>query len=657
MRFRRDFLKPGAILAGMMFCGACTPMSGGRASLKPLRPPAVPLVAVDPFFSVWSAADRLTDRETTHWSGAKQPLSVTVSLNGRTYRLCGAEPADIPALPQTSCEVRPLTTVCTFANAEADVEVRFMTPALPDDLDVFSRPVTYLAVRARDRNGAPLDARVVCGVTPAWATNDDAARMVTNRTTVAGHPALSIGRADQRPLGKAGDAVRCDWGYVWLVGPVVRDGETHFLLAYDDVKSVQWFDRALDAWWRRGGKTFPAMLAEAERDYPALTAKADAADAALAKDFRRVGGEKYARLASLVWRQSFAACKLVAGPDAQPLYLSKENGSGGFIGTVDVFYPQMPHLLLTSLPLVKGTLEPVLLYASTTNWPHAYAPHDLGLYPRATGQEYRMAAKFDDTHRMPVEECGNMLLCLGALATAEGNADFASRWWPVVTQWAEFLRKIGFDPDNQLCTDDFAGHLAHNANLSVKTILALAAYARLAELRGEKAVAADYLNVARGLARKWLAAAEGGKAGGSRLAFDQPGSWSMKYNLIWDRLLGFGLFPPGVARKELAAYRTVLEPYGLPLDSRKNWTKGDWTVWCAALTGDRDDFEALTGPLYRFAEETPDRIPFTDWYWADSGRFKGFIARSVAGAFFLPALFDRAAVEKWRTPRPERGKE
>ena len=49
---------------------------------------------------------------------------------------------------------------------------------------------------------------------------------------------------------------------------------------------------------------------------------------------------------------------------------------------------------------------------------------------------------------MPVEEYGNMLLCLGALATAEGNADFASRWWPVVTRWAEFLRKIGFDPDN-----------------------------------------------------------------------------------------------------------------------------------------------------------------------------------------------------------------
>ena len=63
------------------------------------------------------------------------------------------------------------------------------------------------------------------------------------------------------------------------------------------------------------------------------------------------------------------------------------------------------------------------------------------------------------------------------LARAEGNAEYARQWWPLLTRWAQYLREKGMDPDNQLNTDDFAGHSAHNANLSLKAIVALAAYA------------------------------------------------------------------------------------------------------------------------------------------------------------------------------------
>ena len=615
----------------------------------PLRPPSVPLVTVDPFFSVWSPADRLTDADTVHWSDARQPISITAEIGGVTYRLLGSEPRELPPLPQVALEVRPTTTVATFRKDGRELELHFTTPKLTGDLEAFSRPVTYVTVRG----DLARDAKVSCVIPSALATNDDAAEMVTNRLTVAGLPAVRIGRKEQSPLSASGDRVRCNWGYAWCVGPRTADGETRFLLAYDDMKSIRYLGKPLDAWWRRGGMAFGKMLEVADAEYPALWAKCEAFDAAFANDMVAVGGVKYAALAALSYRQSFAACKLVSDGAGVPLYFSKENASNGCIGTVDVFYPQFPLLLLTSKTLARATLEPLLRYAQSEAWPFDYAPHDLGRYPLADAQAYHMGKKKDgspytDADRMPVEECGNMILCLAALSGAEGNADYVSRWWPMVTKWARYLERQGFDPGNQLCTDDFAGHLAHNANLSIKSIMALAAYGQMADLRGEKDVAAKYGRKAKDMVPKWMAAARGGKAGGGRLAFDRPGTWSQKYNLVWDRLLGLNLFPPEVAEAELAAYRAVAQPYGLPLDNRKAYAKADWSLWTATLTGRKDDFDFIVDSLFRFANETQDRVPFSDWYWADSGRHQVFQARSVIGGLFIPALYRPDVVNRWR---------
>lgn len=607
---------------------------------KPFRPPAVPLVSVDPHFSVWSAADRLTDRDTTHWAGARQPLSIILTADGRKYRLCGREPMDVPPLPQTAVRVLANETRYTFGAGALSVELSFMTAKLPDDLEVFSRPVTYVTATVV---GAK-DFRLDMNLPHELARDDDRAAMVERTTTVSGIPARCVGRKDQVPFRVKGDSKRADWGSVWQVGPFVEGNEVRYLLAIEHGVTARYFGKSLVDWWQRGGKPFETMLAEAVRDFPRIRASVRAFDAALTARAERIGGAKYARVAELAWRQSFAACIFVAAPNGEPYMFSAENHSGGMIGTTDVFYPQLPHLLLAGPTFVKATLAPVCAYASSTNWPYPYAPHDLGLFPVAEGQFYGMrkgqsvGGGDDDTFRMPVEECGNMLICLSALAHREGNADFAGRWWPTVTQWAQYLEKVGFDPENQLCTDDFAGHLAHNANLSVKTIVALAGYGFMADLRGEKDVAARYRKIAQDMVPRWIAAVKGGRHGAGRLAFDRPDTWSMKYNLVWDRLLGFNLFPPDVAEREMAAYLKLQETYGLPLDSRKAYTKADWLVWVACLRGRTDDLETFVAPLYRFLDTSCDRQPFGDWYEADCGLARGFKARSVVGGVFLPFL-------------------
>ena len=667
----------------------------GMLQAGDFRPPAFPLVTVDPYTSCWSMSNRLHDDWPRHWTGAVHAMCGFIRVDGQPMRFMGGWQALAKTADQKSVEVRPTQTIYVFACGGVELTVTFTSPLLMDDLDLLSRPASYITFDVRSNDGKKHDVRIYFDATGEWAVNRPDQLVEWSRLTAGGLDVLRIGTQEQKVLAKKGDDLRIDWGYLLVAVPkgqsstalapadVVRAsfmekgelptpddtqipraandrwptlaamlnvGEVgaepvrrHLTVAYDDVYSIEYFQKRLRAWWRRNENATPEdMLQAAEKDYPAVMKRCADFDARLLADAKRCGGEEYATLCALVYRQAIAAHKLVAGPDGTPLFFSKECFSNGSIGTVDVTYPSSPLFLVYNPVLLKSMMEPIFFFRESGQWTKPFAPHDVGTYPIANGQTYG--------GDMPVEESGNMIVLAAAIAQVEGNADYARKHWKTLTEWAGYLKEKGFDPENQLCTDDFAGHLARNANLSIKAIVALGGYGKLAGMLGDQAASTEYTSLAKDLAAKWQAAAADGDH--YSLTFDKKGTWSQKYNLVWDAALGLNLFPPDVARKEIAYYLTKQNRYGLPLDVRAGYTKSDWIMWTATMADSQQTFQKLVHPIYLYLNDSPDRVPVSDWHWTETGKVQGFRARSVVGGYFMKML-----AEKLRSPKGALGRE
>ena len=625
-----------------------------------MRPPAIPLITSDPFFSVWSESDNLNASDTVHWTGRTVALRCTVKVGDREYGVMGRNDG-IPAARQICFDMDAFSSYYTFDCGGVTVRLTFTSPVIPDDLYLVSRPVSYLYISA-DADG------VRAKVSASEQICLDLAGEYPVKVSCEGG-SVTLASEVQNVLSHDGDDQRIDWGRFYLTcktpkgaeyGSYLADGMTFvfaetevgegtlFSFAYDDVKSIEYFGEKLDAYWKTKDATITDAISAAHRDYTDIMKRCADFSEKMVAEATAAGGEKYAELLILSLRQSVAAHKLVLDTEGEVLYISKECFSNGCAATVDVSYPSTPLFLLYNPELVRGMMRPIYRFASTEAWKYDFAPHDAGRYPLVNGQVYGLKdGVLLKEKQMPLEECGNMLLMEATAAVATGNADFASEHIDILRKWCTYLVENGEDPANLLCTDDFAGHLAHNCNLTLKAIMGIAGMGIIEKLLGNGDEYERLLAVAKKMAESW--AKRAANADGSyRLAFDWQNSFSMKYNIAWDKLFGTEIMPKEILSSEFSSYAKHMNNYGLPLDNRADYTKSDWYIWTGVLADSKEDFEKFIEPLWDSYNETASRVPMTDWYMtttalhraygSSSGLRKSFRNRTVVGGHFMKLL-------------------
>ena len=585
---------------------------------------------------------------------------------------------------QKNVSVLPTQTYYTFSCGPVELDVVFTAPQLMDDLDLMSTPVNYISYQVRPMDQKQHDVQFYLEATPELALNEQTQPTIARSFTRNGLSYVEAGTIDQPICDRKGDGICIDWGYAYLasgnstdrslslgdyygmkesfinegdlltpqtkwitrqvtdmpamayahdLGAVSKEGKSGYvMIGYDDIYSIEYMYEKRMAYWKHDGKvTIFDAFEKAKENYNAVMERCRDYDEMLMNDAEKAGGKEYAELCALAYRQVISAHKLFTDKEGNLLFFSKENNSNGCINTVDLTYPSAPLFLVYNPDLQKAMMTSIFEYSASGRWNKPFAAHDLGTYPIANGQVYG--------GDMPIEESGNMVVLAAAISKIEGNADYAKKYWDILTIWTDYLAEYGQDPENQLCTDDFAGHWAHNANLSIKAIMGVAGYSEMARMLGLDEVADKYGAIAKKMAVKWEQMANEGDH--YRLAFDRKDTWSQKYNIIWDKMWNLNLFPNDVISKEVAYYLTKQNPYGLPLDSRKEYTKSDWIMWSAALSPDKATFGKFISPIYKYANETVTRVPLSDWHHTDSGKFVGFKARSVVGGYWMQVLMNK----------------
>lgn len=589
---------------------------------------------------------------------------------------------------QKSVDVLPTQTYYTFVCGPVELDVVFTAPVMIDDLDLISTPINYISYQARSTDKKEHDVQVYIETTPQLSINEMSQPTKANVIKRNGLNYIQAGSINQPITGRKGDLICIDWGYAYLagknganttvslgeyekmkatfaqkgellptaselitrkadempamaysedLGKVSTNGKSGFMmLGYDDIYSVEYMYERRMAYWKHDGKvTIFDAFEKAEQNYQSIMERCRNFDAMIMKDAEKAGGKKYAEICAASYRQVITAHKLFTDKEGNLMFFSKENNSNGCINTVDLTYPSAPLFLIYNPELQKAMMTSIFEYSASGRWNKPFAAHDLGTYPIANGQVYG--------GDMPIEESGNMVILAAAIAKAEGNANYAKKYWDLLTIWTNYLVEYGQDPENQLCTDDFAGHWAHNANLSVKAIMGIAAYSELAKMLGMNNIAVQYSEIAKKMAAKWKEMAI--EEDHYRLAFDRQDTWSQKYNMVWDKMWGLNLFPE-IIEKEINYYLTKQNEYGLPLDSRKEYTKSDWVMWTAAMSPDIKTFQKFSDPIYKYINETTSRVPISDWHHTDSGEWVGFRARSVIGGYWMQVLMDKILTEK-----------
>ncbi|KAK3723483.1 hypothetical protein LTR37_001735 [Vermiconidia calcicola] len=263
----------------------------------------------------------------------------------------------------------------------------------------------------------------------------------------------------------------------------------------------------------------------------------------------------------------------------------------------------------------------------------------------------------------------------GGTASRHQARKWLSRSYGLWKQWTGYLVEYSLRPEAQLSTDDFAGWLKLQTNLALKGIIGIKAMSKFSELMDEEKDAKYYRNISDVYIKKWEEYGMSRDGGRAKLAYHWFGSWTTLYSLYADAILCFhpntksndtvapplsgdqsplipasssssskNFIPDHIYTTQSNWYSTVMQKYGLPLDSRHLYAKSDWEFQAAAVAS-RSTRTQILERVAKWLNETVTDRPFTDLYRTEgNGDFPGprFFARPVIGSHFAFLTLERA---------------
>ncbi len=603
---------------------------------------------------------------------------------------------------QRGVDVLACNTYYQFRCGEVYLDVVFTAPMIIDDLESISVPINYISYRVTSRDDKEHDVQFYFGITPEMTIYHTDTETISRTTTKNDVKYVYAGSKSQPILKRVADMVPIDWGYIYLpaiggdvciadfnnaesefaaTGKIttVEDGVVtaaniseyptlaftkdfgkttnasgYMMIGYDERFDIQYHKRNYKGYWARNGKTIFEAFEEMRDKYWHYMMRSRDMDKLIYDDaYNATKNKRYAELLSGTYRHVLAAHKLFEDNEGNLLYFSKENNSNGCVNTMDLTYPSSSLFFCYNPALQKGMSTSIIEYCYTGKWPYNFAAHDLGTYPHANGNVYGDPRR-NDGSTMPLEESANAIILTAYNTKLDGDLEYLKKYWDVLTSWNQYLVDNGKEPGNQLCTDDFKGHSSRNSNLAVKSIMGIASYAEMCKMLGYEDEYQKHMDIAREYAHYWVDNARGEE--NFYMEFEKPGTWSLKYNMLWDKIWGWNIFNDDytgdVMAIEMEYYKTKMKNWGLPLDGRDMQGKSDWAAWVAAMTTNSADFDLIMNAEWKFANETVARWPLSDWHWTDSNKAVAFRARSVLGGLWAKVLMEKS---KGTLPEVETG--
>ncbi|KAL2868411.1 glutaminase GtaA [Aspergillus lucknowensis] len=681
---------------------ACTSLAAlinATSTFSPARPPAIPLAVKSPYLSAWISAGRnggnggyLAGEWPTFWEGQITGWAGLVRVDGHVYTWMGLPGST--TVNQTAYEYTSTKSIFTMHVGDmVEMKISFLSPITPNDLRRQSLVFSYLDVSVSSLDGQSHEVQVYADISAEWVSGDRTAIAqwdygVTSNG-VAYHkvhrqtPLIFSEHRDQAEWGEwywatdnaesltyqAGAdvdvrreftnngrlrntndanyrAISNNWpvfGFAHDVGAIESTTSVLFSIGLAQFDAVQYAGSSdtltpVPSLWTSYFDSALEALEFFHNDYDTSNAMSTDLDDQVARDSVAAAGQNYLTITSLSTRQAFGATQL-CGRGEGPYIFMKEISSNGNVNTVDVIFPAHPVFLYTNPELLKFLLRPLLEIQESGHYPNSYAMHDIGThYPNATGHPD------GNDEPMPLEECGNMVIMALAYAREANDTEYLEQHYTMLREWTNYLVDDALYPANQISTDDFAGSLANQTNLALKGIIGIEAMSVIARMTGHSDDASNLTAYAHGYINRWqtLGIAHSAAQPHTTLSYGSNDSHGLLYNLYADRELGLNLVPHSVYDMQSNYYPTIQNTFGVPLDTRHQYTKGDWELFTAAVasTSTRDMFISL---IAEWINQTPTSRALTDLYDTVTGDYPQitFIARPVMGGAFALLLLSQ----------------